>query len=157
HHQLLFAGGRRADLVGRPVSADLNGHCSAQLVADLDFCFTNYDEVTRCSGATDIARHVASELSGADYHLVVTQAAEDVACYRPEGIIRVKPQPVAATDRSGAGDAFCAGYLHAIWADRQPDGAIRAGLKLAAAVLSAFGCRPATSEVDSALVALSAN
>src|SRR5262245_3658951 len=88
HHQLLFAGGRRADLIGRPVSADLNGRYSAQLVADLDFCFTNYDEFTRCSGATDIARHVASELSGADYHLVVTRAAEDVACYRPEGIIR---------------------------------------------------------------------
>jgi sugar/nucleoside kinase (ribokinase family) len=155
-HRYLFAGGRRADLVDRPVSADLNGRYSAQLVADLDFCFTNYDEFTRCTGATDIAQHVAADLSDADYHLVVTHAAEDVACYQPGSVIRVKPQEVAATDRSGAGDAFCAGYLHAIWTGRQPDGAIRAGLKLAAAVLSAFGCRPATSEVDDALAALSA-
>lgn len=156
-HPLLFAGGRRADLIGRPVSADLNGRYAPRIVADLDLCFTNHDELARHTGATDIAARVAADLAGADYHLVVTRAAEEVSCYRPDNVLRVTPRAVTATDRAGGGDAFCAGYLHAMWTGRQPECAIQAGLTLATAVLSALGCRPETPEIDRALAALAAS
>jgi sugar/nucleoside kinase (ribokinase family) len=153
-HPLLFAGGRRADLRGRTVSADLNGSYSPDLVADLDFAFTNHDEISARTGTHDIAALLAADLAGRPHHLLVTHAAEEVSCYRSGAVTRVVPDPAPAVDRAGGGDAFCAGYLHASWVGAPPQQAIRAGLRLARATLSALGCRPDTPEVDAALAAL---
>ncbi len=153
-HPLLFAGGRRADLVGRTVSADLNGAYGPDLVADLDYTFTNHDEISAGTGAPDIEALVAADLDGRPHHLLVTRAADEIACLRPQGTVRVTPRAVDAVDRTGGGDAFCAGYLHATFAGADARQAIEAGLLLARATLGALGCRPATPEVDAALVTL---
>jgi len=155
-HPFLFAYGRRADLVGRTVSADLNGMYSPALVGDLDYAFTNHDEIFAQTGAADIAGMVAADLAGRPHHLLVTRGAEEVACLRPGGVVRVAPHEVPAVDRTGGGDAFCAGYLHATWRGAGVTEAIAAGLRLARATLGALGCRPATPEVEEALAALAA-
>ena len=150
-HPMLFANGRRADLDGVPVSADLNGGYSARIAGDLDLIFSNRDEVVRKTGQKDPGAMIARDMAEHRYGAVITNGAQDVTVYRPEGPVSVVPDPVAVIDRTGAGDGFCAGYLHGTWAGLPPEEAIRAGLRLAAAVMSGHGCRPVTKVSRAAL------
>lgn len=153
-HPMLFANGRRADLTGVPVSADLNGGYSARIAGDLDLIFSNRDEVVRKTGAPDPGAMIARDMGGQRYRAVITNGAQDVTVYRPEGPVAVVPDPVEVIDRTGAGDGFCAGYLHGTWAGLPPEDAIRAGLRLAAAAMSGHGCRPVTDVSRTALETL---
>lgn len=153
-HSPLFAGGRRGDLAGRTISTDLNGSYSPQLVADIDFAFSNYDEISAKSCRRDIDAMIAADLAGRPHHLLVTRGADEIVCYRAGETLRVIPRSVATLDRTGGGDAFCAGYLHKILQGAEPADAINAGLTLAQATLQAFGGRPATSTINTALATL---
>ncbi|WP_172292131.1 carbohydrate kinase family protein [Pseudoruegeria sp. HB172150] len=155
-HPLLFTPNRRADLAGIPVSADLNGQYSADVAADFDLCISNHDELARYTGRRDMPAMIAADLAGKPHHVVITSGAEEVAAYRPAGTTRVVPPPVEAVDRSGAGDAFCAGYLHAAWQGLTPEDAIHTGLRLAAAAMSGPGCRPDTDASAAAVAAVRA-
>ncbi|MBB3995948.1 ribokinase [Sulfitobacter undariae] len=150
----LFGTGRRADLVDIPVSADLNGTYSPQMIADLDLAFSNYDEISAQTGTSDIRTKVAADLTGKQYALIVTRSREDVTSYGSGTETRIKPKAVDVIDRAGGGDAFCAGYLHAMNAGASSDTAIKTGLHLAGIVISALGCRPASAEVDATLCTL---
>lgn len=150
----LFAGGRRSDLTGRTISTDLNGCYSPQMVVDIDFAFSNHDEISAKSGRHDIDAMLAADLAGHPHHLLVTRGADEIVCYRPREVLRIIPRAVTTLDRTGGGDAFCAGYLHEILRGTEPAGAINAGLTLAQATLQAFGSRPATDTINTALAVL---
>jgi len=150
----LFAGGRRADLAGCTVSTDLNGSYDPELVAALDHVFSNADELAACTGRQDIDALVAAEIAWRPHHFVVTQAGARVSCYHDGRRCDVVPGPVAVVDRTGGGDAFGAGYLHAIWAGATEEQALRAGLRLAGAVIGALGARPEGAAIDDALAEL---
>lgn len=154
HHPFFFGAGRRGDLSGT-VSADLNGTYSPDVVADLSYAFTNHDEISAVTGAPDIAAMVAADLSGRPHHLVVTRGAREVTLYRTGERVRVVPRAVEAVDRTGGGDAFCAGYLHATFGGLAGLEAIEAGLSLARAVIGSLGSRPETDAVEAALAHLS--
>ena len=78
-------------------------------------------------------------------HVVMKLAAQGALFYangRPEPV-RVPAPPVERiVDRTGAGDAFCAGFLPA-WLDKKPPGeALTSGCRLAAMALGLVGARP---------------
>lgn len=150
-HPLLFADGRRADLAGLRVSADLNGAYTARRGADFDLWFSNRDELVRKTGHPDPAAMLAADLGQGPHHAVITNGAEDVTAYRPEGPVRLCPPATRVVDRTGAGDAFCAGYLHATLAGEGPERAMVAGLALSQGAMSGHGCRPLTPVSEKAL------
>ena len=78
-------------------------------------------------------------------HVVMKLAAQGALFYangRPEPV-RVPAPPIERIiDRTGAGDAFCAGFLPA-WLDKKPPGeALTSGCRLAAMALGLIGARP---------------
>ncbi len=78
-------------------------------------------------------------------HVVMKLAAQGALFYangRPDPV-RVPAPPVERiVDRTGAGDAFCAGFLPA-WLDKKPPGeALTSGCRLAAMGMGLVGARP---------------
>lgn len=146
--------GRRDLLRQSVLSTDLNGQYSPDLISDFNICFTNHDEVSRAARSDMVAAMLARDLEGRMFQLIVTRGASDITCYRPEGQVRIVPEHVDIVDRTGGGDAFCAGYLHACWAGFDPTDAMGAGSKLAAAAFSGFGSWPDTSVSRSILADL---
>jgi len=108
-------------------------------------CFPNLDEARVLTGgadpelmATRLARHypaVAMKL-GPEGALLATADAE------PE---RFAADPAVVRDTTGAGDAFCAGFL-AAWANGTAAAdAVKTGTRVAARAVSILGGRPAPS------------
>lgn len=156
-HALLFEGGRRADLAQASISTDLNGSVSLELLRDPDIAFTNGDELDaalKTTGAADLAALLAEAHAGGTRRLIVTEGDKGVACHRGGETITARPDPVTPVDRTGGGDAFAAGYLHAMLGGCGEAAALRAGLRLARAALSGIGSRPQTDDVASALTEL---
>ena len=152
---LLFARGRRKDLSGLTVSTDLNGSYTPELLAGLDLCFTNHDELARTTAGIPVGELLTRDFSGRHYHLVVTCGGQNVTSYRPGEETRVVPEPADIHDRSGGGDAFCAGYLHEYLETASDAVAIESGLAMARAAFSGVGCRPETPLVRRTLSRLS--
>uniref|UniRef100_UPI003BAB5A15 carbohydrate kinase family protein n=1 Tax=Stappia sp. TaxID=1870903 RepID=UPI003BAB5A15 len=156
-HELLFGDGRRADLRQATVSADLNGSVSLPLLRDPDVAFTNRDELARAlagHGTPDLAGLLDKAHAEGARRLIVTDGETGVTCHRDGQRITVAPEPLSPVDRTGGGDAFAAGYLHAMLRGDDDTGALRTGLRLAGAVLAGMGSRPDTDEVTATVNAL---
>lgn len=156
-HALLFEGGRRADIAGATVSTDLNGSVSMELLRDPDIAFTNEDELDAAlkrGGAPDLAALLAEAHAGGTMRLIVTRGDKGVTCHRGAETVAAPSDSVTPVDRTGGGDAFAAGYLHARLCGCDDAAALRAGLRLARAALSGIGSRPETEDVASALTEL---
>jgi ribokinase len=154
YHGLLFDGGRRGDLRRATVSADLNGHVSPALLADPDISFTNRDELDRAladQAKCDLDVLLKRAHSGSGRRLIVTEGQNGATCHRKGLRTRVAPAPLTPLDRTGGGDAFAAGCLHALLRGDGDEDALRSGLHLAGAVIRAMGSRPDTQDVTAAL------
>jgi sugar/nucleoside kinase (ribokinase family) len=131
-------------------------------------CFPNLDEAAvltgtahaapgeRRAGAGD-ARSAAGDpaamaaaLTGY-YGAVVVKLGAGGAVYAAEGTAsaRVAAEPVSVRDTTGAGDAFCAGFLAAWLAGAPLADACTAAAKAAALAVSALGGRPPGTASDS--------
>jgi sugar/nucleoside kinase (ribokinase family) len=77
-------------------------------------------------------------------HVVVKLGADGAMYANGRDPVRVPAQPVEKfVDGTGAGDAFCAGFLPP-WLDKKPPGeALTSGCRLAARALGLVGARPA--------------
>jgi sugar/nucleoside kinase (ribokinase family) len=106
--------------------------------------FVNADQGKVLTGRDDPVQ--AARVLNAWYPHVVMKLGPDGALYyangRPEPV-RVPGPPVERIiDGTGAGDAFCAGFLPA-WLDKKPPGeALVSGCRLAARALGLVGARP---------------
>lgn len=107
-----------------------------------DLCFPNLDEGRLLAGEADpraVARAISAWYGGVALKLGAGGAlwvgAGDALIARPA-------EPAAVVDSTGAGDAFCAGFLARWLADGDADGALTAGLRLAAVAVSHVGARP---------------
>ena len=107
--------------------------------------FTNQPEARVLTGRDEPDQ--AARVLTAWYPQVVIKLDADGALFYANG----QPEPVHApafiverpVDHTGAGDAFCAGFLPA-WLDKKPPGeALASGCRLAARALSMVGARPA--------------
>jgi sugar/nucleoside kinase (ribokinase family) len=106
--------------------------------------FVNAEQGRVLTGRTEPAQ--AARVLNAWYPHVVMKLGSDGALYyangRPEPV-RVPAPPIERiVDRTGAGDAFCAGFLPS-WLDKKPPGeALTSGCRLAAQAISLVGARP---------------
>ncbi len=107
--------------------------------------FVNIDQALVLTGRDEPEQ--AARVLNAWYPQVVLKLGADGAMYYANGRpdpVRVPGPPIERiVDGTGAGDAFCAGFLPA-WLDRKPPGeALAAGCRLAAQALGIVGARPA--------------
>jgi sugar/nucleoside kinase (ribokinase family) len=106
--------------------------------------FVNSEQGRVLTGREDPAQ--AARVLNAWYpHVVMKMAADGALFYangRPDPIRVPGPPLEKLIDRTGAGDAFCAGFLPA-WLDKKPPAeALVSGCRLAARALSMVGARP---------------
>jgi sugar/nucleoside kinase (ribokinase family) len=107
--------------------------------------FVNDDQAQVLTGREEPEQ--AARVLNAWYPQVVMKLGADGALFYANGRpdpVRVPGPPIEkVVDGTGAGDAFCAGFLPA-WLDRKPPGeALASGCRLAARALSMVGARPA--------------
>ena len=105
----------------------------------------NSDQAMVISGRDDPEQ--AARVLNAWFPQVVLKLAADGALLYANGRhdpVRVPGPPIErVVDGTGAGDAFCAGFLPP-WLDKKPPGeALSSGCRLAARALSMVGARPA--------------
>ncbi len=108
-------------------------------------CFPNRDEATVLAGGTDPAR-MASSLC-AHYGVVAVKLAADGAVLATREALETAPRrfpahPAVVRDTTGAGDAFCAGFLAAWLAGAGLAGAMSSAARAAAVAVTILGGRP---------------
>ena len=110
-----------------------------------DICFPNLAEGQLLSGEESPVA-VAAFLAG-QYGEVVLKLGPEGALWakRGEPPVRVTALPVKVVDSTGAGDAFCAGFLAEWLRGAVPHEALANGARLGAAVVGQVGARPAIS------------
>jgi sugar/nucleoside kinase (ribokinase family) len=105
-------------------------------------CFPNLDEAAALTGTTDPAAMSAS-LAGNYGAVVVKLGANGALCATGDTApVHVDAKRAAVRDTTGAGDAFCAGFL-AAWLNGAPlKAATEAAVTTAARAVSTLGGRP---------------
>jgi ribokinase len=105
-------------------------------------CFANADEASVLAGPgapAEHARHLAASAYG---EAVVKLGAAGALWSDGAAVVEIPARPVRATDTTGAGDAFAAGFL-SIWTrGGPPAAALDAGAGLAAIAVTQDGARP---------------
>lgn len=108
-------------------------------------CFPNLEEAAVLTGAADPAVMAAS-LAG-NYDVVVIKLGADGALYATADTasVRVPAHSAVVRDTTGAGDAFCAGFLAAWLNGAPPQAAAEAAVTTAAHAVATLGGRPFTA------------
>jgi sugar/nucleoside kinase (ribokinase family) len=160
-YTLLNAGSRQATLAAialatrAGMSISVDGASSAplervgaepflQMTNGATLLFVNADQGRVLTGRAEPEQ--AARVLNAWYPHVVMKLGADGALYYANGRhepVRVPAPPLERIiDRTGAGDAFCAGFLPS-WLDKKPPGeALTSGCRLAAKAISLVGARP---------------
>jgi len=108
----------------------------------VDLCLPNLEEGALLAGFEDPER-IARELLSF-YSSVVLKLGAGGALYAgPDGEqVRLSSAPARVADTTGAGDAFCAGFIAGRLAGAPPAEALRRAVELAARVVEQVGGRP---------------
>ncbi len=107
-----------------------------------DLCFPNLDEGRILSGETD-PEAIARALSAWYGAVVLTMGATGALWARAgEPLLMRAAEQVEVIDSTGAGDAFCAGFLARWLTGASPSDALAAGARLGAAAAGRIGARP---------------
>ncbi len=125
-----------------PLLEDLGSERFLGWTRGADLCFPNLEEGSLLAGTEDPER-IAKRLLD-HYSAVVLKLGAEGALYAgADGeSSRARAAPARAVDTTGAGDAFCAGFLGA-WLTGAPAGeALRRGVELAARAVERVGGRP---------------
>lgn len=111
-------------------------------ITGADLLFPNLDEGTALTGLADPER-IGRALSERVGLVALTLGPAGVLMAQQGQPVGVVPAVETRTvDPTGAGDAFCAGFIHAWLAGADPIGAAEAGVRLAATALAVIGGRP---------------
>lgn len=104
--------------------------------------FPNLDEGRFLTGAVE-PEDVARKLAGGGREVVLKLGHDGSMLVRGDLVTRVPADPVAVVDTTGAGDAFCAGFLAARHAGLADRACLVQGARTAAKVVARLGARPA--------------
>jgi sugar/nucleoside kinase (ribokinase family) len=113
-----------------------------------DVCLPNLDEAYVLTGES--TPEAAARALGAAYGMVALKLGERGALLAVSGQapMPVPGAPVAVRDTTGAGDAFCAGFLACWLRGGTPAEALAAGVRLGARAASRVGARPPGADLQ---------
>ncbi len=139
---LAHAAGRQVALtLSDPFCVARHRDAFRALVADIDILFANHDEILSLYETDDF--DLAAGQAGTDVALAVLTRSEHGSVIVSRGErIAVAAEPVRVIDTTGAGDAYAAGFLAGLAADRPLAECGRTGAVAASEVISHFGARP---------------
>lgn len=127
---------------------DLGSDRVREIFGGADLLFAGYDEGRLLTGSDEpdaIARNLARQFGIA----VVTQGRSGVTVADESSVFFVAAVPSATVDPTGAGDAFCAGFLRSWLIDSDTRAAANVGAILAAEAVTMTGGRPLEGRVSS--------
>jgi len=113
-----------------------------------DVFLPNEDEARAISGHREPATQARTFRDAGAETVVVTCGQRGTAVACPNGVFRADVFPVEFVDGTGSGDAFAAGYIHALLDGHDVTECVRAGSALGASCVRASG---ATTSVFNAL------
>lgn len=119
--------------------ADYGVEAFAAAIAEASIVFASLDEGRLLTGLTDPAE-VAAALPFD--HVVLTLGTEGVIVCVEDSSFAAAAVRAEVVDPTGAGDAFCAGYLDEWTRSRDAQAAATAGTRVAARAVGAIGARP---------------
>lgn len=141
----LVAALSRARDVGVRASLELDGRAMARAREFASLAFTNYKELRAVFGIEWSAMQpedVRTLLPTPGAALVVTVGAHCVRYVDHAEAITVPVSPIEIVDRTGGGDAFDAGFLHAWATGSDPATCVETGLATATQALARLGATP---------------
>ena len=114
----------------------------------IDLCFPNRDEA-RLLGGEGSPEANARRLAGV-YHEVVVKlgGAGALWCEGPGDALAAPAADAEVIDTTGAGDAFCAGFLAGWLRGASPEVNLRAAVALSAEAVSQVGARPHCQRIE---------
>lgn len=138
----------RAKAFGSTTSCDLDQGPDDTLLPLLDLCFLNHTTAVRWLGTDDAFQAWRKAGAMPRLTIVITHGAIGASAANLLGPITIPAQTLTVVDRTGGGDAFTAGYLHALTMGLVPADGLRHGLYLAAQVITQMGARPVIVDLD---------
>ena len=121
--------------------ADFGAKRFLSAIAGVDLLFPSLDEGRELTGLDDPAE-IAQKLAKSFPLVALTLGSAGVIVASRGGSILVEVVPAKTVDPTGAGDAFCAGFLNEWIASRDAGAAADAGARLAARAVGVVGGRP---------------
>jgi ribokinase len=141
----LIATCRQASAGGALVSAELGGRSLPAVREVASLAFMNHDELQRVFGVRPeelTTEHVAQFLPQPDARLVVTMGRGGAMCVSAREISHAPSVHVPLVERTGAGDAFNAGFLSAWVRGLSDHECLTQGNKSSSLVLGLLGAQP---------------
>ncbi|MCC7447319.1 MAG: carbohydrate kinase family protein [Anaerolineae bacterium] len=150
---------RQAKAVGAPISLDASFHFARQardqfctILADLDFIFPNAEEAHLISGMDNPAEAAAIIRALGPKIVVIKQGRAGCTIDTAQGQMFVPAYPVdPVVDTTGAGDAFCGGFLAARLWGWEAANAAQIGHAAAAQVIRQWGGHVGAPTLDDLL------
>lgn len=130
------SGARTALDIGPALGDIANMGELAELLPHVDVLFANRHELASCTGEDDIERGASAALAAGAEAIVVKRGRAGASLYSSGTSIDVAGFAVEVRSTVGAGDAFDAGFLHAIAGGASAEQALRIGNAVAALVVS---------------------
>jgi sugar/nucleoside kinase (ribokinase family) len=122
--------------------ADFGAKRFLSAIAGVDLLFPSLDEGRALTGLDD-PRAIAEQLAKSFPVVALTLGSAGVIIADKRDSIHIDVVPAATVDPTGAGDAFCAGFLAEWIGSHDRQAAARAGAELAARAIGTVGGRPA--------------
>jgi sugar/nucleoside kinase (ribokinase family) len=104
-----------------------------------DVFLPNNDEAEVLTGEPDPARQAAALRGRGVETVVITMGGDGLLFAHADGVGRARPFPSEVVDQTGAGDAFCAGFIAGMVRGMDLPGCVRYGSALGASCIRSFG------------------
>jgi sugar/nucleoside kinase (ribokinase family) len=121
--------------------ADFGSKRFLDAIAGADLLFPNLDEGRQLTGLQD-PREIVTTLAKKFPLVVLTMGSAGIVVAGKGGVFELDVVPAKTVDPTGAGDAFCAGFLSEWIVSRDPRRAAEAGSRLAGQAVTVVGGRP---------------
>jgi sugar/nucleoside kinase (ribokinase family) len=148
------AGARTALDIGPAIGTIADMAELADLLPHVDILFANRHELAACTGEEDLERAAAAALAAGAGAVIVKGGSAGASLRAPDARVDIPAFTVEAHSTVGAGDAFDAGFLHAVEKGAPAHNALRLASAVAALVISTqtgILAAPSSAEVEAFL------